>query len=154
MVEKKTDVETTDVKPSEIKTTNVVSTNFEAGRNEEIKNEGIKNKGSRNMNENEKINFGSEYGSSITESLTLRQYLGDVAFVLDNFNPVERTLKFRDAMPDDESKKIIEGFCKADMPTFLEKSRKLCENCLDVGFEISEIAKSLSRKRKESVEKY
>lgn len=103
---------------------------------------------------NEKMNFGQEYGSSITESLTYRQYLSDTAFVLDNFNPVERVLKFRDDMPDDESKKLIDGFVKADMPTFLEKARKASENCLDVGLEISDIAKALATKRKQQIEKY
>ncbi len=109
------------------------------------------------MVENEKkdkINFGQEYGSSITESLTMRQYLDDTAWILNNFNPVERTLRFREDMPDDESKKLVDGFVKADMPTFLEHSRKVSENCLDVGLEISDIAKSLAKKRRDSIEKY
>ena len=106
------------------------------------------------MTENEKINFGQEYGSSITESLTMRQYLDDTAWILNNFNPVERTLRFREDMPDDESKKLIEGFVKGDMPSFLAHSRKVAENCLDVGLEISDIAKTLAKKRRESIEKY
>lgn len=140
------------------------TTRIDSKTNDSIKDEIYKNettsnerKGEIKMVENEKnekMNFGQEYGSSITESLTYRQYLSDTAFVLDNFNPVERVLKFRDDMPDDESKKLIDGFVKADMPTFLEKARKASENCLDVGLEISDIAKALATKRKQQIEKY
>lgn len=135
------------------------STEYEKSGNEENKNENNPNetKGEMKMVENEKnekMNFGQEYGSSITESLTMKQYLSDSAWILDNFNPVERTLRFRESMPDDESKKLIDGFVKADMPTFLDHSRKVAENCLDVGLEISDIAKSLAKKRRESIEKY
>jgi len=116
----------------------------------EGKDSGIK-KEVETMEEKERMNFGQEYGSSITESLTYRQYLADTAFVLDNFNPVKRVLIFRDEMPDEESKKIIDGFVKSDMPDFLIKCRKASENCLDVGLEISDIAKTLAKKRKEVV---
>ena len=127
--------------------------------NERIENEKYKDevKGEKKMVENEKkdkINFGQEYGSSITESLTTRQYLSDSAWILDNFNPVERTLRFREDMPDEESKKLIDGFVKGDMPTFLAQSRKVAENCVEVGLEISDIAKTLSKKRREAIEKY
>jgi len=151
------------------KTTRIESESNDSIENEKLENEGNKNEGNKNegnkneikgeikmeeKEKNDKMNFGQEYGSSITESLTTRQYLSDSAWILDNFNPVERTLKFREDMPDDESRKLIDGFVKADMPTFLDHSRKVAENCLDVGLEISDIAKTLSKKRRESIEKY
>jgi hypothetical protein len=100
------------------------------------------------------LSFGQEYGSSIMESLTYRQYLSDSAWVLDNFNPVRRILPLRDTMPDDESKKLVDNFVKGDVPTFLLQSRIIMENCLKVGVEISDIAKNLAIKRAKTIEKY
>jgi hypothetical protein len=104
--------------------------------------------------ENKQMDFGREYGSSITESMAYRQYLSDCAWVLDNFNPISRILVFRQSLPDDESKKLIDGFVKGDMPQFLAKCREMSENCLSVGLEISNIAKELATKRKGKIEKY
>lgn len=103
------------------------------------------------VEEKKPIDFGQEYGSSITESLTYRQYLSDCAFVLDNFSPVARVLPFRSNMPDEESKKFIDNFVKSDMPTYLSKVRKISEDCLSVGEEISAIAKALATARKDRI---
>ena len=142
------------------------TTNNETTKNETTNNETTKyyeNKGGKviedqkeksTAEENKKLDFGQEYGSSITESMTYRQYLSDSAWTLDNFNPITRVLPLRESMPDDESKKLIDGVVKGDMPEFLTKCRNISANCLDVGLEISNIAKILTQKRKEAIEKY
>jgi len=145
---------------SEIETTKNEGTNIKIQENEGTKfqeNRGeiiMENEQEKKIETNKRIDFGQEYGSSITESMTYRQYLGDSAWVLDNFNPITRVLPLRESMPDDESKKLIDGVVKGDMPDFLTKCRAISTNCLDVGLEISNIAKILTQKRKGSIEKY
>lgn len=127
---------------------------YDKSRNDGTENERTKHEERGNVNmEEKKIDFGQEYGSSIAESLTYRQYLADCAYVLDNFSPVSRVLPFRSSMPDEESKKFIDGFVKSDMPTYLAKVRKISEDCLSVGEEISAIAKTLAQQRKNSIGK-
>jgi hypothetical protein len=137
---------------TESKNSNNVRFGDETTEVNQPKNEGT---GVEIMEEEKKpIDFGKEYGSSITESMTYRQYLADAAWSLDNFNPVSRFLPLRSSMPDEDSKKMIDGVVKGDVPAFLESGRQICQNCLKVGVEISNIALELAKKRKGQIEKY
>lgn len=151
-IDKNEDAENKNTKNEDEKIKNIKNegTNIYENRGEKL----MENEQEKKNETSKKIDFGQEYGSSITESMTYQQYLTDSAWVLDNFNPIARVLPLRESMPDDESKKLIDGVVKGDMPDFLAKCRAISSNCLEVGLEISNIAKILAQKRKGSIEKY
>jgi hypothetical protein len=132
----------------------IEGTGIERSNTDRIKNDRteIERKGDVLMEEKkENINLGQEFGDCITESMIVKQELSNIAFLLDNFNPVTRTLVYRQSMPDEESKKIVADFCKSEMPNFLQQSKRILDACYNDGIKMTDILSDILEKRKAKI---